>query len=214
MLRSAAFRIDAMKTSDCIALQKWLVEFSQMVSLYFLVQEKVIYPTVLSHEGSHDVSMTHLRQRTQPFVHALLEIHRESLVFVSACQARDNHKLLNVDTSSPHQALQHLSKLVFSFVADLEKFFTWELETVAPDVLRRMSRTKARGMECKCILEMVSYDVGENVFGGYSQWIPSAVKEQHLAKIDRFKLTRLRNKEKKWFKTHKALQMQFACKRS
>lgn len=214
MLRSAAFRIDTMETSDCIALEKWLVEFSQMVSLYFLVQEKVIYPTVLPRQQNNNVSMLHLRQRTQPLLDALIEIHRESLVFVSACQRRDNDKLLSFDTVSPYQALYCLSKLVFSFVAEIEKFFTWELGNVAPGVLGHMSRTETRAMECKCILEMVSYDVGENVFGGYSQWVPFVVKEQHFAGLGQFKLTRLRNKEKKWFKTHKALQVQFACKRS
>lgn len=214
MLRSAAFRIDAFKTSDAIALQQWLVEFSQMVSLYFLVQEKILYPIVLSRLEDINVSMADLRKKTQPLVNALLAIHRESLVFVSACQGRDNDRLLNFDTNTLHKTLQQLSKLVFTFVAEIEQFFTWELENVTPGILRSMNRNETRALERKAIVKMVSYDIGEHVFGGYSQWIPSVVKEQHLADIDRFKLIRLRNREKKWFKTHKALQMQFASKRS
>jgi len=64
----------------------------------------------------------------------------------------------------------------------------------------------------RAVEEVLSYDVGVDVFTGYSQWIPEKATEELLRDVDLFKMARLRIKERKWFKSHKALQAQFASK--
>ncbi|CDF36928.1 unnamed protein product [Chondrus crispus] len=213
MLRKAAFRIDTFKTSHAIALQKWLVDFSQIVSLYFFVQESVIYPQILSRIDSDDRTLIiELRKKTQPLIDELLEIHKGSLTFVSACQGRDDEKLLNFDTASLYLALQQLSKQVFRCVAELEIFFTWELDHVAPEIRSCMNRKESRALQRNAIMKILSQRVGEDLLGAYSHWVPSEVKELYFASVDRFKLIRLRGKEKKWMRTHKSLQKTLASR--
>lgn len=210
MLGSTAYRIDAVQVLDIQNLQKWIVQFSQMVSMYFTVQEKVIYPTALRRQKETNISVTDLQRKTQPLILSLIQIHKESLCFVAACQSRENKTLLNFDNDTLHQSLQQLSKLAFSFVSQLEQFFAWEIEHVAKIVSKHMSKQQTKDLGLTAFRELLNHNVGEEIFAGYSQWIPANLKAEYHVGIDVFKMNRLRRKEKKWFKTHKSLQENFA----
>lgn len=213
MLRSAALCLDSLHSSHALCLQTWIAEFSQLVSLYFLVQERVIYPAVLKRGSRQKISFALLKQRTKSLVAMLLDIHKESLVFAEACQARENRRVVNFDNDRLHQSLHRLTALVAAFVSATEDLFAWEIDDVAQLVATDMGREEAKELQRQCVHEIVSYEVGENVFAGFSQWIPPLAKTQYLSGVDVLKMSRLRRKEKKWFKNHKSLQMKFGSGR-
>lgn len=214
MLRSAALCLDSLHSSHALSLQTWIVEFSQLVSLYFLAQERVIYPTVSKRAARDKISLSLLKQRTKSLVAMLLDVHKESLVFAEACQARENRRIVNFDNGRLYQSLHRLTTLVATFVSATEDLFAWELKEMAHLIEKNMGREDAKELQRQCVQEIVTYDVGENVFGGFSQWIPSTVKAHCLSGVDVLKMSRLRRKEKKWFKTHKSLQTKFGSSRS
>lgn len=209
MLRSASLCMESLRSSDALALQTWLVDYSQFVSLYFLVQERIIYPQVFQKGGRIRFGIEDLKTRTKSLIQALVLIHRESVALTDLIKAREDKRVLNFSTSLINDNLSCLSKLVATFVTDLEDMFSWEIKEVAYIIKVRMHWEQTRNMERRCIMEILRQGIGEKLFAGYLQWIPTRTKEYYLSGIDMLKMTRLRRKERKWYKTHKTLQTRF-----
>lgn len=212
IVRSLAIHIDYVKVTQFISLQKWLVEFSQVVSLYFLVQERILYPAILTSPKILKEPLEHLQDSTQEMLSTLIAIHGEALVLVTTCRDQDHERESSRtrDRDAMCKSMLKLSQFVSGFVSQLEKLFSWEVKTLAPIIQKRFARKEAKTLEGKCFKEIVSYDVGENIFGAYSKWVPVPVRSQYLSGVDALKMRRLRFKERKWFRTHKFEHSQLA----
>lgn len=210
MLRSAALHIDFLRASDADALQQWVAEFGQLVAMYFLVQERVIYPILAQRaERGVGLSVQRVKERNKGLVAMLLEVHRESLNLARCCRSRERQRVINFDYGCVYDALGKMSEMVSRFVESTEEMFEWEMNVAGRIVEKKMEREEARELERKCVAEVVSYEVGEKVWGSISQWLPRELKGRYMEGVDGLKVGRLRRKGRKWLRSHRSLDMSF-----
>jgi len=122
ILSSAALHVNALQISECLSIATWLVEFGQMLSLYFVAQDKVIYPYVLRRlpQGDRRLSTQDLKRRTASLVVEVVGIHKMALEVVVACREKHRRWTGSLEEENLLRSLEGLAELVGTFVAALE----------------------------------------------------------------------------------------------
>lgn len=204
LLNSTAAQKQKITDIDFYRLQTWLIEFSQMVAMYFTVQDNTLYPACVELQPEIYPQVCNMTKRSRNILSHLIEIHAESFIFAA--------KSPNSNTAAKI-ALQRASALVVGLADSLEDLFRLELNILVPVFKIHMSPGDSNAILHKCFHEFLAFKVGQEVMWGYIHTIPETFRESFLFGLPPLLLIRLKSKEKKWVKGHSKVLLSFGHRR-
>eukprot|EP00177_Eucheuma_denticulatum_P001877 GFKZ01003347.1.p1 GENE.GFKZ01003347.1~~GFKZ01003347.1.p1 ORF type:complete len:338 (-),score=46.19 GFKZ01003347.1:655-1668(-) len=213
MLRGAAVRVEGLRAGEVGLVEAWVVEFGQLVSMYLLVQERVVYPGIracVGPGGMHGVCTERVGRWAGDIVRGVVRVHGRVLELGRVCRERADERTTGFDMRRVYEVMGELCTSVREMVSEMEALFAWEVEVMGGVVERGMGRGEVWALVERGVGEMLEYEVGERVWGAVAARVPAEVRERLEAGVGVAKRGRLRRKEKKWVKGRRALQMRFA----
>lgn len=201
MLKLTAHDDGRIRIKHLLALEKWFVQFSQMVAMYFVVNDNVIYPTLVTFQSNLRATLTKRGKRHVGIINHLLEIHSECLTLTMIGAHRSSAKRA-LSCPGMGESVSRMIRLLHGLVSSVEQIFEWEFTVLVPVVKERMLLWEARELIKKCLDEMSSCEVGREVMWGYFRGVPTDYKEKYFAAMERLTRMKLRAKEKRWLREH------------
>lgn len=202
MLKLAAHNGSHIHTKHLLTLEKWFVQFSQMVAMYFVVNDNVICPSLVTFQPNLRTTLAKRGKSHVGIINHLLEIHAECLTLTMIGTHRSSAKSA-LSCSGMGESITRMIRLLHGLISSLEQIFEWEFTELVPIVKERMLLWEARDLIQRCLNEMSSCEVGREVMWGYFRGVPADYKEEFFAAVERLTRMKLRAKEKRWLRQHR-----------
>ncbi|CAN8070773.1 unnamed protein product [Agarophyton chilense] len=208
MIQCAAFQKDGFDERELVAFEKWFVDFSYMVAMYFEMEATIVYPALLEIRSGLNGAIERQRDCHKKVVKHLLEIHAECLLFTMSGRRVGNCNF-PVEKHGMKRSVDRMHGLAHGLAVNLEQIFEWELNILVPVIRECLMKWEARALVRRCLRDFLAHKIGSEVVWGYFRGVPEEIKEEQLANVDPLRRILLRAKERKWMRTHHAIPRRF-----
>lgn len=185
----------SLRPSHIASLATWLVDFGQLLSIYLLVQERILYNYIHQKGGVYKEVLV---QWTRPLLNDFVELHAN-------CLQLDAY--MHADPRNAETALTRFHVCAHDFATALERFFAWEIQTVACRMHSYFTRVQLQEIEVRCVKEMLAYEAGEWVCAAVFRCVRSEKKALYMKGVVGRQGVRIRAKERKWNRLHRGLRL-------
>ncbi|KAI0567721.1 hypothetical protein FGB62_1g32 [Gracilaria domingensis] len=209
MIECSIYRKHRFEERELVAFEKWFVDFSYMVVMYFEAEANIVYPALLQMRPGLFSAMERQRARQTKVVKHLLEIHAECLMFTKSGKPSGTRNFA-VDKFGMRRCVDRISRLANGLTDSLEQIFEWEVTVLTPVVKDCLMSWEASALVRHCLHAILEHKVGRQVVWGYFRDVPDKVKEQQLGDVEPVKRIRMRMKERRWTKAHRDVSKRFA----